>query len=102
MKKIELVLEFGNSLQTGKIASIKTDPVRLGQVVTNLISNGEMGKGRANGSYPFHGVERYTPDHCHVQRFLFATFGRYVCASLFPRRARQFACSRGHPDLVVC
>lgn len=39
-KKIELVLEFGQSLDMAKVAGIKTDPVRLGQVVTNLISNG--------------------------------------------------------------
>ncbi len=40
MKKIELVLEFGRTLDIGRVDSIKTDPVRLGQVVTNLISNG--------------------------------------------------------------
>ncbi|WWD16672.1 hypothetical protein CI109_101102 [Kwoniella shandongensis] len=39
MKKIELVLEFGKTLGLAKVMSIKTDPVRLGQVVTNLISN---------------------------------------------------------------
>lgn len=41
MKKIELSLEFGSTLTAGKVDCIKTDPVRLGQVVTNLISNGE-------------------------------------------------------------
>lgn len=39
MKKIELQLNFGDSLARLAISSIKTDPVRLGQVVTNLISN---------------------------------------------------------------
>ncbi|WWC87709.1 uncharacterized protein L201_002601 [Kwoniella dendrophila CBS 6074] len=38
-KKIDLVLQFGDTLELGKVMSIKTDPVRLGQVVTNLISN---------------------------------------------------------------
>ncbi|WWC60138.1 uncharacterized protein I303_102702 [Kwoniella dejecticola CBS 10117] len=38
-KKIDLVLKFGETLELGKVLSIKTDPVRLGQVVTNLISN---------------------------------------------------------------
>lgn len=39
MKRIELDLEFGETLEVAKVAGIKTDPVRLGQVVTNLISN---------------------------------------------------------------
>lgn len=39
MKRIELALEFGETLDIAKVAGIKTDPVRLGQVVTNLISN---------------------------------------------------------------
>ncbi|WVQ79030.1 hypothetical protein IAT38_001122 [Cryptococcus sp. DSM 104549] len=39
MKKIDLVLEFGATVEQAKVMSIKTDPVRLGQVVTNLISN---------------------------------------------------------------
>ncbi|WVF66906.1 hypothetical protein IAT40_001649 [Kwoniella sp. CBS 6097] len=39
MKKIDLQLKFGETLESSKIMSIKTDPVRLGQVVTNLISN---------------------------------------------------------------
>ncbi|WWC68787.1 uncharacterized protein I206_102722 [Kwoniella pini CBS 10737] len=38
-KKIDLSLKFGETLELGKVLSIKTDPVRLGQVVTNLISN---------------------------------------------------------------
>ncbi|KAK6907214.1 hypothetical protein I203_101204 [Kwoniella mangroviensis CBS 8507] len=38
-KRIDLQLQFGETLEMGKIMSIKTDPVRLGQVVTNLISN---------------------------------------------------------------
>lgn len=39
MKKIDLRLEFGDTLTRAQVAGIKTDPVRLGQVVTNLISN---------------------------------------------------------------
>lgn len=39
MKKIELGLEFGQTMDMAKVQGIKTDPVRLGQVVTNLISN---------------------------------------------------------------
>jgi signal transduction histidine kinase len=39
MKNIELVLEFGESLDQSGIAIIKTDHVRLGQIMTNLISN---------------------------------------------------------------
>ncbi|WWC64291.1 uncharacterized protein I303_106901 [Kwoniella dejecticola CBS 10117] len=39
MKKIRLVLEFGENIQRTGIASIKTDHVRLHQVVTNLITN---------------------------------------------------------------
>ncbi|WVQ94712.1 hypothetical protein IAU59_001792 [Kwoniella sp. CBS 9459] len=39
MKKIDLQLRFGETLEASKIMCIKTDPVRLGQVVTNLISN---------------------------------------------------------------
>lgn len=39
-KKIDLVLEFGESMEMAKVAGIKSDPTRLGQVVTNLISNG--------------------------------------------------------------
>jgi signal transduction histidine kinase len=39
MKDIELVLEFGESLNQSGITIIKTDHVRLGQIMTNLISN---------------------------------------------------------------
>lgn len=39
MKKININVEFGASLDALGIAGIKTDPVRLGQVITNLISN---------------------------------------------------------------
>ncbi|WVW79980.1 hypothetical protein I302_101953 [Kwoniella bestiolae CBS 10118] len=38
-KRIDLQLQFGETLEMGRVMSIKTDPVRLGQVVTNLISN---------------------------------------------------------------
>ena len=38
-KQIELVLEFGKTLDVTGISSIKTDHVRLGQVITNLVSN---------------------------------------------------------------
>lgn len=41
MKRIDLALEFGKSMEMAKVYGIKTDPVRLGQVVTNLISNGK-------------------------------------------------------------
>ena len=40
MKKIELCLEIGESIDLLNVGWIKTDPVRLGQIVTNLISNG--------------------------------------------------------------
>lgn len=39
MKKIELRLAFGETVEQAQISKIKTDHVRLGQVVTNLISN---------------------------------------------------------------
>ncbi|WVW79173.1 hypothetical protein I302_101139 [Kwoniella bestiolae CBS 10118] len=39
MKRIQLVLEFGENIDRAGITSIKTDHVRLHQVVTNLISN---------------------------------------------------------------
>jgi signal transduction histidine kinase len=39
MKRIDLQLQFGNTLDVAQMAKIKTDHVRLGQVVTNLISN---------------------------------------------------------------
>lgn len=39
MKKIGIHVKFGETLQLLGVSSIKTDPVRLGQVVTNLISN---------------------------------------------------------------
>lgn len=39
MKNIDLRLEFGPTIEQSKVLAIKTDPVRLGQVVTNLISN---------------------------------------------------------------
>ncbi|KAK4686890.1 hypothetical protein P7C73_g3237, partial [Tremellales sp. Uapishka_1] len=39
MKKIGLYLEFGESLEAAKVSALKTDPVRLSQVVTNLINN---------------------------------------------------------------
>jgi signal transduction histidine kinase len=39
MKRIELELVFGETMEIAKVAGIKTDPVRLGQVITNLISN---------------------------------------------------------------
>jgi signal transduction histidine kinase len=39
MKRIELQLRFGGSLEKAQISKVKTDHVRLGQVVTNLISN---------------------------------------------------------------
>lgn len=40
MKRIEISLKIGESLQKSGVHHIKTDPVRLGQVVTNLLSNG--------------------------------------------------------------
>ncbi|KAL7419627.1 hypothetical protein Q5752_005540 [Cryptotrichosporon argae] len=39
MKRIELKLDFGPLISARGITLLKTDPVRLGQVVTNLISN---------------------------------------------------------------
>lgn len=39
MKRIELKLQFGETIDQAMVAKIKTDHVRLGQVVTNLISN---------------------------------------------------------------
>jgi len=39
MKEIELVLEFGQSDCAVAFSTIRTDHVRFGQVVTNLISN---------------------------------------------------------------
>jgi len=39
MKKIDIKLVFGSTLDKLHIHAIKTDPVRLGQVITNLISN---------------------------------------------------------------
>lgn len=39
MKRIDLQLQFGNTLDMAHMTRIKTDHVRLGQVVTNLISN---------------------------------------------------------------
>jgi len=39
MKRIELQLQFGNTLDLTHTTRVKTDHVRLGQVVTNLISN---------------------------------------------------------------
>ena len=41
MKQIQLALEFGASMDKSGVSGIKTDPVRLGQIVTNLTSNGE-------------------------------------------------------------
>lgn len=38
-KQIDLVVEFGASLDQTHISAIKTDHVRLRQIVTNLISN---------------------------------------------------------------
>ncbi|WVQ73808.1 hypothetical protein IAR50_003389 [Cryptococcus sp. DSM 104548] len=39
MKQVDLTLEFGPTIEKSQVLLIKTDPVRLGQVVTNLISN---------------------------------------------------------------
>lgn len=39
MKKIDIVLKIDGSLEALQIRSIKTDPVRLGQVLTNLTAN---------------------------------------------------------------
>lgn len=39
MKKIELVLEIGDSLDRSGVRVIRTDHVRLGQIMTNLVSN---------------------------------------------------------------
>ncbi|WOO79147.1 Autoinducer 2 sensor kinase/phosphatase LuxQ [Vanrija pseudolonga] len=39
MKDIELELQFGDMFDRMGVHAIKTDPVRLGQIVTNLISN---------------------------------------------------------------
>lgn len=39
MKKIDIKLLFGPTLDLLGIHAVKTDPVRLGQVITNLISN---------------------------------------------------------------
>ncbi|BEJ11189.1 hypothetical protein CspHIS471_0106110 [Cutaneotrichosporon sp. HIS471] len=39
MKKLDIVLELGSTLEALQIRGIKTDPVRLGQVLTNLTAN---------------------------------------------------------------
>lgn len=39
MKRVDLQLTFGDTLDQLGIELIKTDPVRLGQVITNLTSN---------------------------------------------------------------
>ncbi|GMK54509.1 hypothetical protein CspeluHIS016_0110950 [Cutaneotrichosporon spelunceum] len=39
MKKLDIVLELGKTLDALQIRGIKTDPVRLGQVLTNLTAN---------------------------------------------------------------
>lgn len=39
MKKIKMALEFGDTLDILNVRVVNTDPVRLGQVITNLISN---------------------------------------------------------------
>ncbi|ODO09252.1 hypothetical protein I350_02852 [Cryptococcus amylolentus CBS 6273] len=39
MKQVDLTLTFGPTIEQSQVLLIKTDPVRLGQVVTNLISN---------------------------------------------------------------
>ncbi|ORX36287.1 hypothetical protein BD324DRAFT_628177 [Kockovaella imperatae] len=39
MKEIQLALDFGKTFEASRVSEIKTDPVRLGQIVTNLISN---------------------------------------------------------------
>lgn len=39
MKKVELVLEFGDSLERSGVGVIKADHVRLAQMMPNLISN---------------------------------------------------------------
>lgn len=38
-QKVKLLLDIGDSLLQCQVSSIKTDHVRLGQIVTNLISN---------------------------------------------------------------
>ncbi|EJT48035.1 two-component-like hybrid sensor histidine kinase 2 [Trichosporon asahii var. asahii CBS 8904] len=39
MKRINMALEFGDTLRETGVHAVNTDPVRLGQVITNLISN---------------------------------------------------------------
>ena len=57
MKKIRLGLEFGQSMESSKVSGIKTDPVRLGQIVTNLISK----------CYPLHSFKRRTEYHSDIR-----------------------------------
>jgi CheY-like chemotaxis protein len=40
MKRIALSFKMGESVDVVGVSAVKTDPVRLGQVVTNLLSNG--------------------------------------------------------------
>lgn len=40
MKRIALSLNIGESIKRLGVHHISTDPVRLGQVMTNLLSNG--------------------------------------------------------------
>lgn len=39
MKRIGMGLEFGASIDRAQVYGVKTDPVRLGQVITNLLAN---------------------------------------------------------------
>lgn len=39
MKEIDLEVEFGDVIENGGVSSVKTDHVRLGQIVTNLVAN---------------------------------------------------------------
>ena len=39
MKRIAMGLEFGASIDQAQVYGVKTDPVRLGQVITNLLAN---------------------------------------------------------------
>lgn len=103
MKRIELQLQFGSTLEAAQISKVKTDHVRLGQVVTNLISNAIRFTAASGEFMPFDITDfRHAKHHSPVRRIFHATRGRHLCCTTQHWSTKRAARGRGYPIVAVC
>ena len=92
MKKIELALDFGDTLLRAKVNEVKTDPVRLGQVSWWRSTELTLGRHesnrkrcavlpfRADSSYSIYRFERCSTYHSTIRYLLLSASRRYLRA----------------------